>query len=92
MIDHIVNKYSKLGQKDYNIRYNWSGKVIHFEMCKRLKFHHNVKWFMCKLESTLENETHGILRDFVIQTDHSIPARKTNLVLINEKKKRELIV
>ena len=42
---------------------------------------------MNKPESVLENETHKILWDFEITTDHPIPARTPDLVLINKKKK-----
>ena len=38
-------------------------------------------------ESVLENETHNILWDFEIKTDHLIPARRPYLVLINKKKR-----
>ena len=40
---------------------------------------------MHKPESILENETHNILWDFEIKTDHPIPARRPHLVLINKK-------
>ena len=39
-------------------------------------------------ESVLENDTHKYLCDFEIQTDYQIPARKTDLELINKKKTR----
>ena len=45
---------------------------------------------MHKPESVLENETHKILWDFEIKTDHLIPARRPDLVLIN-RKERELV-
>ena len=41
---------------------------------------------MHKPESIQENETHKILRDFEIETDHRILARRPDLVLINKKK------
>ena len=41
-------------------------------------------------ESILENETHKILWDFEIQTDHLIPARRPDLVIVNKKKKDKL--
>ena len=63
------------------------GKVIHKELCKRLKSDYADKWYIHKQESVRENETHKILLDFGIQTDHLIPARKPNLVLINKKKR-----
>ena len=37
-------------------------------------------------ESVLENETHKILCDFQIQTDHLISARRPDLMIINKKK------
>ena len=42
---------------------------------------------MHKPESILENKTHKILWDFEIQTDHAIPARRLDQVLINKGKK-----
>ena len=36
----------------------------------------------------LENDSHKLLWDFNIQTDHLIPARRPDLIIIN--KKREL--
>ena len=41
---------------------------------------------MYKPEFVLENETHEILLDFEIQTDHLIPARRPDLVIINKKR------
>ena len=38
--------------------------------------------------SVLENDTHKLLWDFDIQTDHLISARRPDLIIINNKKKR----
>ena len=38
--------------------------------------------------SVLKNETHKLLWDFEIQTDHLISARRQDLIIINNKKKR----
>ena len=37
----------------------------------------------------LENVTHKLLWDFNIQTDHLIPARRPDLILITKKKKKK---
>ena len=42
--------------------------------------------------SVLENDTHKLLWDFNIQTDHLIPARSPNLIIINKKKRTCKIV
>ena len=39
-------------------------------------------------ESVQENETHKLLWDFEIQTDHLISARRPDQVIVNKKKKR----
>ena len=57
------------------------GNVIHWELCKKLKFDNNTKWYMHKLEFVLENETHKIHWNFNIQTDQLISARIPDLVI-----------
>ena len=39
-------------------------------------------------ESIPENETHKLLWDFEIQTDHLISARRPELIIVNKKKKK----
>ena len=46
--------------------HNWAEKVIHWELCERLKFDNAEKWFMHKAGSVLENEMNKILWDFEI--------------------------
>ena len=41
---------------------------------------------MHNLVSVLENDTHKLLWDFDIQTDHLISARRQGLIIINKKK------
>ena len=60
------------------------GKVIHWELHQKLKFDHTNKWYMNNLEVLPENETHNLLWDFEIQTDHEISARRTDLIIINK--------
>ena len=62
------------------------GKVIHWELCKKLNFDHTNKWYMHNQESVVEKETHKLLWDFEIQTDHQISARP-DLIIINNKKR-----
>ena len=38
-------------------------------------------------ESVLENEIYKLLRDFEIETDHLISARRPDLVIVNKKKR-----
>ena len=86
-VNHVLCECSKLAQREYKTRHDWVGKVIHWELCKKINFDHTKKWYMHKPESVLENETHKILWDFEIKTDHLIPARRPDLVLINKKER-----
>ena len=87
-INHIISECSKLAQKEYKARHDWVGKVIHWEMCKKFKFDLTKKWYMHNPAPVLENTTHKLLWDFNIQTDHLIPARRPDLIIINKRKKR----
>ena len=58
-------------------------------MCKKLKFDHTTKWYKHKPESVLEVEAHEILWDFEIQTDHTIPARRLDLLIINKQQQKK---
>ena len=42
---------------------------------------------MHNLAPVLENDSHKLLWDFNIQTDHLIPARRPDLIIINKKKR-----
>ena len=88
-INHIISECSKLAKKEYKTRHDCVGKVIHWEICKKLKFDHTNKWYMHSPAPVLENDTHKLLWDFDIQTDHLILARRPGLIIINNKK-REL--
>ena len=65
--------------------HDWVGNVIHWELCKKLKFDNANKWYMQNQESVLENDTHKLLWDFEIQTYHLISARRPDLIIINKK-------
>ena len=86
-INHI-SECSKLAQEEYKARHDWVGKVIHWEMCKKFKFDRDDKWYMHNPAPVLENDTHKLLWDFDIQTDHLISARGPDFIIINKKKKK----
>ena len=52
-INHMINEYSKLAQKEYEARHEWVGKVIHWEMCKKFKFDHANNWYMQNTETVI---------------------------------------
>ena len=87
--NHIISECSRLAQKEYKTKHNWVGKMVHWDLCKKLKFDHTNKYYMHNPETVLENETYKLFWDFQIQTDHLITARRTDEVIVNKKKKKK---
>ena len=78
---HLMkSECSKLPQKDYKTRHEWVGKVIHWELCKKLKFDHTTKWY-------IEWDAYNSLGFW--DTDHLILVRRRDLVIIKKKKKKK---
>ena len=63
-------------------------KTISWLLCVNLSRSSNN---MQKPESVLENETRKLLWDFELQTDHLIPARRPDLVIVHKKETRRIV-
>ena len=61
-------------------------------MYKKFKFDHTNKWYIHNLAAVQENDAYKLLWDFNIRTDHLIPARRPDLIIINKKKRIYKIV
>ena len=90
-INHIISECCKLAQKEYKVRHDWVGKVIHWEMCWKFQFDHTNKWYRHNPAPVPENDSHKLLWYFNIQMDHLTPARRPDLIIINKKKKKKRI-
>ena len=77
-INHI-NECNKLAQMEYKTRHDWVGKVIHWGMCKKCKFDHTNEWYMHNPAPVLRNDTHKLLWNFDIQTNHLISTKNQTL-------------
>ena len=60
-------------------------------MCKKWKFDHTNKLYKHIQESVPENEANKLLRDFKVQTDHLISARRPDRVIVNKKITRRIM-
>ena len=88
-INHIISECSKLAQNEYKARHDWVGNVTQWEMCKKFQLEHTNKWYIHNPAPVLENDSHKLLWDFNMQTDHLIPARRPDLIIIKKQKRRE---
>ena len=87
-----MSECSKLAQKEYKTRHDWVVQVIHWKMCEKFKYDHTNKWYVHNPATVLENNTHKLLWNFGIHTDHVISARGPDLIIINKKKRTWKIV
>ena len=81
-----------MAHKLYKSRHDGVDKVIHWEMCKIFKFDLTNKWYIHNPARVLENDTHKLLWDLEIQTDHLITARRPDLIIITKTKRIYKIV
>ena len=91
-INHVVSGCSKLAQ-EYKRRHDNLGKIVHWKLARKCNFEAGDKWYEHEPKSVLENEDYKILisRDFSIQTDHVIEARKPGLVVVDKKRTCKII-
>ena len=66
--------------------------MIHWKLCKKLKFDPTNKWYIHNQTSVMENEMHKFLWDFEIQTNHRISTRRQDLIIINKNKTTDKVV
>ena len=78
MVNHILRECSKPEQKEYKTRNDRLGKLIKWELCKRLKPDPITK-YMHTPEPVLENRIHKIVSDFDVLMDFLIPDRRPEL-------------
>ena len=62
--------------------------MILWDLCKKLKFEHTIKRHMHNSGSIRVSERHKLLLDLDIETNHLISARRPDLIIINQKKKK----
>ena len=52
------------------------GRKIHWDICRKIGFDVNEKWYKHELKKVVENDSWKILWDFTIQIGCAIQARK----------------
>ena len=45
-ITYIISVFSKLAQTEYKTRHGWVSKMIHWEVCKKIKLDHRKNWYI----------------------------------------------
>ena len=80
-INHVLSECSKLVQKEYKRRHDWVGKRVHWDVSKVCGFKVKDKWYEHEPEAVMVNDDYRILWDFSIETDHTIEARRPDMIV-----------
>ena len=89
---HITSGCEKLAQKEYKRRHDNVSKKVHWDICKNNGLEHNEKWYEYAPEGSVENEEIKVLWDINIQCENLIEARRPDLIVIEKKKQKGIII
>ena len=67
-------------------------KKVHWDICKKNRLEHSEKWYEYALEGAVENEENKVLWDINIQCDNLIEARRPDLIVIDKKEQKGIII
>ena len=91
-VQHVTNGCEKLTQKEYKRRYDNVAKKAHRDICKKKGLQHSEKWYERAPEGAVENEEIKVVWDINIQCDNLIEARRPDLIVIDEKEQKGIII
>ena len=91
-MQHITSGCEKLTQKEYKRRHDNVAKKVHWDICKKNRLEHSEKSYEHAPEGAVENEEIKVLWDINIQCDNLIKARRPDLVVIDKKEQKGIII
>ena len=91
-VQHVTSGCKKLAQKEYKRRHDNVTKKVHWNICKKNGLKHSEKWYEHALEGVVENEEIKVLWDINIQCDNLMEARRPDLIVIDKKEQKGIII
>ena len=91
-VQHITSGCEKLAQKKYKRRHNNVAKQVHWDICEKNGLEHSEKWYEHAPEGAVENEEIKVLWDINIQCGNLIEARRPDLIVIDKKEQKGIII
>ena len=91
-MQHLVCGCEKLAQKEYKRRHDNVEKKVPRDFCKKNGLEHTEKWYEHIPEGVLENEEVKVLWDINVQCDNVIEARRPDIIVINKKGRKGIII
>ena len=91
-LQHIISRCEKLAQKQYKRRHNNVAKKVRWDICQKNGLEHSEKRYEHAPERAVENEEIKVLWDINIQCDNLIEARRLDLIVIDKKEQKGIII
>ena len=91
-VQHITSGCEKLAQKEYKRRHDNVAKKVHWDICKNKGLEHSEKCYEHASEGAVENEEIKVLWDINIQRDNLIEAKRPELIVIDKKEQKGIII
>ena len=91
-VQHITSGCEKLAQKEYKKRYDNVAMKVHWDICKKNGLEHSEKWYEHATEGAVENEETKVPWNINVQCDNLIEARRTDLIVLNKKEQKGIII
>ena len=91
-VQHIISGCKKLAQKEYKRRHDNVAKKVHWNICKKNRLEHSERWYEHAPAGAVENEEIKVLWDINIQCDDLIEARRPDLIVIDKKEQKGIII
>ena len=82
----------KIGSKWIQKTTGHVAKKVHWDICKKNRLEHSEKWYEHVPEGAVENEEIKVLWDINIQCDNLIEARRPDLIVIDKKEQKGIII
>ena len=91
-VQHVTSGCEKLAQKEYKRQHDNVAKKVHWDICKKNGLEHSEKWYEHAPEGAVENEEIKVLWDINIQCENLIEARRPDLIVIDKKEQKGIII
>ena len=89
---HIVSECKVLAQREYKRRHDKIAQFVHWELCGKFRGERASNWYEHRPEGVIENDEVKILWDFMIQCDRMVEYRKPDIVVVEKKERRCLVI
>ena len=91
-VAHIISGCPELAQGVYLHRHNAVASYLHWTLCQLHGLKSNALWYEHEPSKIVENENVKILYDFNIYTDKKIQHRRPDLVVVDKKQHKTLLI